>query len=303
MVSEASHRTVGRQRPGWTTASPRATSVVLDADEVERDAVAGPDALGALVEALDGPDAGRPGVRTDDDLVAHRRARRRSACRSRPSRCPSPRTRGRPTGGAGRGRRPPAWRRPARRGLGARSSSPAPVTLRPARSARRPGTCPRRGRPRRAWPARATRRRRASTLVRATTPWPMPSSSRMRRCSSLCGFHPSVAATTNRQASTAPTPASMFVRKRTWPGTSTKLIASPDGQRGVGEAEVDRQPPPLLLLEPVGVGPGEGQHERRLAVVDVPGGGDDPHGRAGDRAASAVVSVASSPGSTVRRSR
>src|SRR5205085_5198760 len=44
-----------------------------------------------------------------------------------------------------------------------------------------------------------------------------------------CGFHPSVAATTNRQASTAPTPASMFLRKRTCPGTSTKAISRPDG--------------------------------------------------------------------------
>ena len=51
----------------------------------------------------------------------------------------------------------------------------------------------------------------------------------MRRCSSDCGFHPSVAATTNRQASTPPTPASMFLRNRTWPGTSTKRIPAPDG--------------------------------------------------------------------------
>ena len=66
-----------------------------------------------------------------------------------------------------------------------------------------------------------------STFVRATTPWRTPTSSRIRRCSSLCGFHPSVAATTNRQASTPPTPASMLRRNRTWPGTSTKLTGSP----------------------------------------------------------------------------
>ena len=46
---------------------------------------------------------------------------------------------------------------------------------------------------------------------------------------------------------------------------------------GVGEAEVDRQPAALLLGEAVGVGAGERQHERRLAVVDVPGRGDHPH--------------------------
>ena len=51
----------------------------------------------------------------------------------------------------------------------------------------------------------------------------------MRRCSSDWGFHPSVAATTNRHASTAPTPASMFLRNRTWPGTSTKASWRPDG--------------------------------------------------------------------------
>ena len=98
----------------------------------------------------------------------------------------------------------------------------------------------------------------------------------MRRCSSDCGFQPSVAATTNRQASTAPTPASMFDRNRTWPGTSTKLIRRPTA-RGRGEAEVDRQAPALLLVPTVGIGAGEGEDERRLAVVDVPGGGDDPH--------------------------
>ena len=49
----------------------------------------------------------------------------------------------------------------------------------------------------------------------------------MRRCSSDCGFQPSVAATTSRQASTAPTPASMLRTKRTWPGTSTKLTCAP----------------------------------------------------------------------------
>ena len=117
-----------------------------------------------------------------------------------------------------------------------------------------------------------------STFVRATTPWRTPTSSRIRRCSSLCGFHPSVAATTNRQASTPPTPASMLRRKRTWPGTSTKLTASPSSD-GVGEAEVDREAAPLLLGEAVGVGAGERQDERRLAVVDVTGGGDHPHGR------------------------
>ena len=46
---------------------------------------------------------------------------------------------------------------------------------------------------------------------------------------------------------------------------------------GMGEAEIDRQPAALLLGEAVGIGPGERQDERRLAVVDVPGRGDHPH--------------------------
>ena len=45
----------------------------------------------------------------------------------------------------------------------------------------------------------------------------------------------------------------------------------------MSEAEVDRQTPSLLLGEAVGIGAGEGQHERRLAVVDVAGGRDHAH--------------------------
>ena len=56
-----------------------------------------------------------------------------------------------------------------------------------------------------------------------------------------------------------------------------KLMPAPDGSVGVGEPEVDREPAPLLLLEPVGVGAGEREHQRRLPVIDVPGSGDDPH--------------------------
>ena len=60
-------------------------------------------------------------------------------------------------------------------------------------------------------------------------------------------------------------------------------------EHGVGEAEVDGQPPPLLLLEPVRVGAGEGQHERGLAVVDVPGGRHHPHGRAAGQGGQRLV--------------
>src|SRR5690606_25204810 len=49
-------------------------------------------------------------------------------------------------------------------------------------------------------------------------------------------------------------------------------------QRGPGEAQLDRQPAGLLLRQPVGIPPGQRPDERGLAVVDVPGRGEDtPH--------------------------
>ena len=80
--------------------------------------------------------------------------------------------------------------------------------------------------------SRASSRRSSSTrsaFVITARPCEMPSRSRIRRCSSLCGIHPSVAATTRIAASTAPTPASMFLRNRTCPGTSTNPSCCPDG--------------------------------------------------------------------------
>ena len=143
----------------------------------------------------------------------------------------------------------------------------------------------------------------------ATMPCSTPSSSRMRRCSSVCGIHPSVAATTSSATSTAPTPASMFLMKRTWPGTSTKPISTPDGRVANANPRSMVRPARLLLGEAVGVGAGEREHERRLAVVDVTGGRDRAHGlgvgrrrREPSTAASDATRWASSVGSTVRRS-
>ena len=78
----------------------------------------------------------------------------------------------------------------------------------------------------------ASSRRSSSTrptFVSATSPCRTSSISRIRRCSSDCGFQPSVAATTNTAASTAPTPASMLRMKRSCPGTSTNDTERPDG--------------------------------------------------------------------------
>ncbi len=68
-----------------------------------------------------------------------------------------------------------------------------------------------------------------SRFVSAITPPRTPSTSRICRCSSDCGFQPSSAATTNRTRRTGPTPASMLPMNRSWPGTSTKPISRPDG--------------------------------------------------------------------------
>ncbi len=68
-----------------------------------------------------------------------------------------------------------------------------------------------------------------SRFVSATTPPCTPSTSRIWRCSSDWGFHPSSAATTNRTRRTGPTPASMFPMKRSCPGTSTKPTSRPEG--------------------------------------------------------------------------
>ena len=51
--------------------------------------------------------------------------------------------------------------------------------------------------------------------------------------------------------------------------------ALPDGSVGPREAEVDREAAALLLGEAVGVGAGEREDERRLAVVDVTRSRDD----------------------------
>ena len=64
---------------------------------------------------------------------------------------------------------------------------------------------------------------------------------------------------------------------RSCPGTSTKASSPTPGSVGPAVAELDREPAPALLVEPVRVLAGERPDQRGLAVVDVPGGGDDVH--------------------------
>ncbi|MBA7679800.1 hypothetical protein ES703_88104 [subsurface metagenome] len=60
-----------------------------------------------------------------------------------------------------------------------------------------------------------------SFLVMTTSPFFIPSKSRMARCSLVWGITPSLAATISKARSIPPTPASMFLMKRSCPGTST----------------------------------------------------------------------------------
>ena len=115
------------------------------------------------------------------------------------------------------------------------------------------------------------------TRVTATTPWRTPSASSAARCSAACGIHGSSAATTSIAAGTGPEPGER--------GRQEPLVARHVHERDVADrievgpavAELDRQPAPVLLLEPVGVLPGQRPDQRGLAVVDMTRGGDDVH--------------------------
>src|SRR5439155_16480681 len=65
---------------------------------------------------------------------------------------------------------------------------------------------------------------------------------------------------------------------------------------GERESQVDRQPARLFFGKPVGIGTGQREDQRRLAVVDVTRGRYDPH-------CTAATRRASSAGAMVRRSQ
>jgi hypothetical protein len=65
------------------------------------------------------------------------------------------------------------------------------------------------------------------------------------------------------------------------PGHVDDRDALPGGKRQVGEAEIDRDPALLLLLEPVGVDAGQPPDERGFPVVDVARGAEDDRARGG----------------------
>ena len=63
-----------------------------------------------------------------------------------------------------------------------------------------------------------------SALVSTTMPRGMRSRRQMSKCSRVCGITDSSAATISSTQSMPPTPASIVLTKRSWPGTSTNAI-------------------------------------------------------------------------------
>ena len=100
------------------------------------------------------------------------------------------------------------------------------------------------------------------------------SSRQIAKCSRVCGITDSSAAITSITASMPPTPASMFLTNRSWPGTSTNAMSTA-ADLGVREAEIDRDAARLLFLQAIRIGAGQRQHQRALAVIDVSGRADD----------------------------
>ena len=151
---------------------------------------------------------------------------------------------------AGGGRARSCWSR--RSSMAARSSRPARVTAETGTIGAPASTVPAHGLLDLGLTSSSHSSSTRSTLVTHDDAARIASRSRMARCSRVCGITPSSAATTSSAMSIPPTPASMFLMKRSWPGTSTKLTSWPLGSVEPGEAEVDRHAPLLLLGEPVG---------------------------------------------------
>ena len=97
----------------------------------------------------------------------------------------------------------------------------------------------------------------------------------MSKCSRVCGLMDSSAAMTNSTRSMPLTPASMFLTKRSCPGTSTKPRRRSAVKLQVRESDIDGDAAALFLFQAVGVDAGERFHQRGLAVVDMAGRTDD----------------------------
>ena len=214
----ASIRSVGACSAGSSTMSPRwiASLVISVAREIERAAIAGPAVFGGAVLRMQRAHPRRQAGRADRDLVADaHRARQHRAGHD----------------DAGSGQREDAIDREpeAPRGAIGHALSPRPTKSR-SRSASMPCAGQRGDRQNvravqrrvRQAPLRSRRvdvRERVpamtrSALVSATSAASMPSRSMIARCSSVCGLHPSSAATTSSAKSMPLAPASMVCTKR-----------------------------------------------------------------------------------------
>ena len=142
----------------------------------------------------------------------------------------------------------------------------------------------------------AVRRRRASHLVRATSPRGIPRRRQMWKCSRVWGMTDSSAATTSSDRVDAVGAGQHVAHEALVAGHVDERGDEPVPEVEVGEAEVDGDAPLLLLLQAVGVGAGEGADEGALAVVDVAG-------RADDQRAQGRVRLSSSAWSRRRRTR
>ena len=133
---------------------------------------------------------------------------------------------------------------------------------RPAVPARRPS--PGRGRPGRCGSRRAARAGPRARPARPGAPWTAASSPRRPR------------PRTAPPAPARPRPA-WSATNRSCPGTSTNATSPPGAaasRRSRGRWSCPRR---RSSAQPVGLHAGERPHQRRLAVVDVAGGGDDVH--------------------------
>src|SRR6185436_19016710 len=117
-----------------------------------------------------------------------------------------------------------AWREARSTRAALSSGIPCPVALDTGRIG-----APENGVPARSSPTSSSASSRRSgvtrsTLVSATRPEGMPRSEQTARCSRVCGFTPSSAATTRSITRMPPRPARALWRNRSCPGTSTKPI-------------------------------------------------------------------------------
>ena len=118
----------------------------------------------------------------------------------------------------------------------------------------------------------------------------------MARCSRVCGITDSSARDDKEREVDAPDAREHVLDEPLVSRDVDDAHLASAGQREPREAQVDGHAALLLLIEAVGVDPRKGEHERRLAMVDVSGGPDDVHGREHSKAPKRACGQRESPG-------